>query len=79
MEEAERQAWFVDGDNLKSGNGGKSYSTSTLTITFTQDTAISFEYKVSSEAHWDKCTITLKAETIADAVSGETDWTDIPW
>ena len=70
-------AWVVDGDQVKSGSKGKAYSTSTLTLTFTADTAVSFEYKVSSEAKYDKCTITLGSETIADAVSGEIDWTGV--
>ena len=40
-------AWKVSGDTLMSGSAGKSHSTSTLTLTFTADTAISFEYRVS--------------------------------
>ncbi len=70
-------AWVADGDQVKSGSKGKAYSTSTLTLTFTADTAVSFEYKVSSEKGYDKCTITLGSETIADAVSGEIDWTGV--
>ena len=68
-------AWKVSGDMLVSGNAGKSYSTSTLTLTFTADTAISFEYKVSSEEKWDTCTITLGSKKIADKISGNGDWT----
>ena len=68
-------AWKVSGDMLMSGNAGKSYSTSTLTLTFTADTAISFEYKVSSEEKWDTCTITLGSKKIADKISGNGDWT----
>lgn len=68
-------AWKVSGDMLMSGNAGKSYSTSTLTLTFTADTAVSFEYKVSSEKNCDKCTITLGDTTIAKDLSGEGDWT----
>lgn len=60
---------------LVSGNKGKNYSTSTLTLTFTADTAISFEYKVSSEEKYDKCTIKLGSTTIANAISGKGDWT----
>ena len=69
-------AWKVIGDMLVSGNKGKNYSTSTLTLTFTADTAISFEYKVSSEDKYDKCTITLGDTKIAEAISGNGDWTD---
>ena len=68
-------AWKVSGEMLVSGNKGKNYSTSTLTLTFTADTAISFEYKVSSEEKYDKCTIKLGSTTIANAISGKGDWT----
>ena len=56
-------AWKVgtkDGQEvLLSGSAGKSHSTSTLTLTFTEDSHLSFAYKVSSEAKYDKCTIKL--------------------
>lgn len=68
-------AWKVSGEMLVSGNKGKNYSTSTLTLTFTADTAISFEYKVSSEEKYDKCTIKLGSTTIANAISDKGDWT----
>jgi len=68
-------AWKVSGDTLMSGSAGTSYSTSTLTLTFTADTAISFKYRVSSEEKYDKCTITLGSTTIANAISGNGDWT----
>lgn len=68
-------AWKVSGEMLVSGNKGKNYSTSTLTLTFTADTAISFEYKVSSEEKYDKCTIKLGSTTIANAISGKGGWT----
>lgn len=54
-----------------SGNAGKNYSSSTLTLTFTEDTHLSFEYKVSSEAKYDKCTITLGSTTLVDGESGD--------
>ena len=57
-----------------SGNAGKNYSSSTLTLTFTEDTHLSFEYKVSSEAKYDKCTITLGSTTLVDGVSGDQEW-----
>ena len=59
---------------LMSGNAGKNYSSSTLTLTFTEDTHLSFEYKVSSEARYDKCTITLGSTTLVDGVSGDQEW-----
>ena len=71
-------AWKVstkDGEEvLMSGNAGKNRSSSTLTLTFTEDTHLSFEYKVSSEAKYDKCTITLGSTTLVDGVSGDQEW-----
>ena len=71
-------AWKVstkDGEEvLMSGNAGKNYSSSTLTLTFTEDTHLSFEYKVSSEAKYDKCTITLGSNTLVNGVSGDQEW-----
>ena len=74
-------AWKVstkDGEEvLMSGNAGKNYSSSTLTLTFTEDTHLSFEYKVSSEAKYDKCTITLGSTTLVDGESGDQNWTGL--
>ena len=71
-------AWKVstkDGEEvLMSGNAGKNRSSSTLTLTFTEDTHLAFEYKVSSEAKYDKCTITLGSNTLVDGVSGDQEW-----
>ena len=71
-------AWKVstkDGEEvLMSGNAGKNRSSSTLTLTFTEDTHLSFEYKVSSEARYDKCTITLGSTTLVDGESGDKNW-----
>lgn len=71
-------AWKVgtkDGQEvLLSGSAGKSYSTSTLTLTFTEDSHLSFAYKVSSEARYDKCTIKLGSTILVDGESGEQDW-----
>ena len=74
-------AWKVgtkDGQEvLLSGSAGKSYSSSTLTLTFTEDTHLTFEYKVSSEAKYDKCTITLGSNTLVNGVSGDQNWTGL--
>ena len=51
---------------LMSGNKGKSSSTSTLQLTFTGDTHLTFEYKVSSEKNYDKCTITLGSDKLVN-------------
>ena len=74
-------AWKVstkDGEEvLMSGNAGKNYSSSTLTLTFTEDTHLTFEYKVSSETKYDKCTITLGSNTLVNSVSGDQNWTGL--
>ena len=74
-------AWKVstkDGEEvLMSGNAGKNRSSSTLTLTFTEDTHLTFEYKVSSEAKYDKCTITLGSNTLVNGVSGDQEWTGL--
>ena len=57
-----------------SGIKDKSYATSTLTLTFTEDSHLSFEYKVSSEAEYDKCTIKLGTRTLVNGKSGDQDW-----
>lgn len=61
--------WTVSGDTLKSGNKGKAYSSSTLKLTFTEDTQISFEYKVSCEEKYDFFTINN-----GEKESGALDW-----
>ncbi len=74
-------AWKVgtkDGQEvLLSGSAEKSHSTSTLTLTFTEDSHLSFAYKVSSEARYDKCTIKLGSKILVDGESGEQDWKDL--
>lgn len=57
-----------------SGIKGKSYVTSTLTLTFTEDSHLSFEYKVSSEAKYDTCTIKLGTSILVNGESGDQDW-----
>lgn len=59
---------------LMSGNKGKSSSTSTLQLTFTGDTHLTFEYKVSSKKNCDKCTITLGSDKLVNGESGDQNW-----
>ena len=59
---------------LMSGNKGKSSSASTLQLTFTGDTHLTFEYKVSSEKNCDKCTITLGSDKLVNGESGDQNW-----
>ena len=66
----------LDGETvLSSGNKGKSYGTSTLTLTATADTHLTFEYKVSTEAKYDTFTLKHNSTTVVDKVSGVIDWT----
>ena len=66
----------LDGEDvLMSGNKGKNSSSSTLQLTFTSDTTMTFDYKVSSEQNYDKLTVKLGSETLVDSVSGVIDWT----
>lgn len=62
---------------VMSGNKSKAYSSSTLTLTFTANTQLSFEYKVSSEEGCDKCTITLGSKTLVNGESGNGNWTGL--
>ena len=65
----------LDGEQvLMSGNKGNAYASSTLQLTFTSDTHVTFEYKVSSEEKYDKCTITLGSTTLVDGESGDQGW-----
>lgn len=66
----------LDGEDvLMSGNKGQSYASSTLQLTITADTNLSFEYKVSTEEKYDKLTIKQGSTTLVDGVSGVIDWT----
>ena len=68
----------LDGEDvLKSGNAGKSGSSSVLQLTMTGDAALTFEYKVSTEAKYDKVNITKGSETLVQDASGEVDWTPL--
>lgn len=65
--------WTEKDGMLQTLNKGKSYTTSTLTLTFTEDACISFQYKASTEESYDKLTIALNGSTKATA-SGDTGW-----
>ena len=65
------------GATFTSNNQSESNSDATLTITFTSDCTVSFSYMVSSEAKYDKFTIQLGDETIANQISGTVDWTEV--
>ena len=68
--------WVVADGQFQSNNKGVKSSTSTSTIQFTPtvDANLSFDYGVSSEANYDKLTITLASSssstTLVNAISG---------
>lgn len=68
--------WKSNGSELVSGIKGKSYATSTLTLTFTADAHITFQYKVSS-ASSDKFSVTHNSAALVAARGGEIDWTSV--
>lgn len=69
----ETYAFVQDGDKWTSNNKGinSSTATSTWVMELDEDIEYSFIYKVSSEANYDKLTISLDGTTIADAISGD--------
>lgn len=71
---SKNQFTYADGV-WTSGNKGVNSSTSSFKITATADITVTFSYKVSSEARWDKLTISKTGE--ADIIeSGEVDYTE---
>lgn len=59
---------------LKSGNAGKSGSSATMTLEFSQNAQLEFSYQVSSEEDYDKFTL-KRGSDILLTVSGEEGWT----
>lgn len=53
-------------------NGGVNSSTATTTLTILSDASIEFDYSYSSEANYDKFTLTVAGTTVKNAVSGST-------
>ncbi len=68
-------AFIKEGTKWTSNNQGKASSsaTTTWTIDIPQSVAYSLKYRVSSEASYDKFTLTLDGNTIANAISGNGD------
>ena len=69
--------WIVvnkDGEDVLSTNiGGKDSTTSTITITTDTSSEFSFDYKVSSEANWDKFFVKIDGTEVL-VESGDTGW-----
>lgn len=64
--------WYSSSQKLRSTNYhvASSTSSSTITISNSSSCTFSFNYAVSSEANYDKLTITLDGRTIVNAISG---------
>lgn len=73
---ASNSGWKSDGSMIVSGNKGQFYSSATLTLTFTADAHISFQYKVSSGVS-DNFSVKHNSMTIVNKVSGVTDWVGV--
>ena len=68
--------WSVKNGIVTSPSGFKSAPRS-LTLTATADTHLTFQYKVSTEANYDKFTLTHNSTTVVNGVSGLVDWTPV--
>ena len=68
-----------DSDNsmLKSENKGKSSSSAVLTLAAQQAGQLSFSYKVSTEANYDKFNVTVNGNLLVKDASGVVDWTTV--
>lgn len=79
-DESTKDAWIIDESisGWKSNNQSASSSSATATWSVTSTTAgtLNISYKVGSEANYDKLTVKVNNETIANAISGNLDWTD---
>lgn len=65
--------YFVgSGSTWTTNNGGVDSSTAQTTLTAKMNMEVSFDYSYSSEANYDKFTLTIAGNVIEDAVSGTT-------
>lgn len=71
--------WVADTENggYKSNNQSRAGTTATATFTLTPaaDGTLTISYKVGSESNYDKLTLKVNGSTVANAVSGNIDWT----
>lgn len=75
----EGSTWSEESTNVwKSDNAGKNSVTANATLKISVITAgtLKLWYKVGSEANYDKYTVKVNGTTIANAISGEVDWTE---
>lgn len=75
----EGSTWSEESTNVwKSDNAGKGSVTANATLKISVITAgtLKLWYKVGSEANCDKYTVKVNGTTVANAISGEVDWTE---
>lgn len=78
-DESTKPAWAQDSSGIWSSQNQKGSSTSAAakwTVTATEAGTVTVSYKVSSENRYDKLTVVVNGETVADAISGAGDWID---
>ena len=71
--------WSEESTNVwKSDNSGKGSVTASATLKVSVASAgtLKLWYKVGSEANYDKYTVKVNGTTVANAISGEVDWTE---
>jgi len=77
-DESTKPAWVTDessgGWKSNNQNAGSSSATATWTITATTAGTLTVSYKVGSEANYDKLTVKVNNEIVANAISGNVDW-----
>ena len=64
----------TDTSMLKSNNQEKGGSSATMTLTAKQAGMLSFSYKVSTEANYDKFNVTVNGASLVTDASGEGEW-----
>lgn len=78
-DESTKAAWAQGSDDVWTSQNQKASSTSATAkwvITATEAGTVTISYKVSSEQNYDKLTVKVNDETVANAISGNGSWID---
>lgn len=78
-DESTKAAWVQGSDDVWTSQNQKASSTSATAkwvITATEAGTVTISYKVSSEQNYDKLTVKVNDETVANAISGAGEWID---
>lgn len=78
-DESTKAAWAQGSDNVwtsQNQNAGSTSATAKWVITATEAGTVTISYKVSSEQNYDKLTVKVNDETVANAISGNGSWID---